>query len=103
MFMIFFTMVLGSVFTFLMIGTPVLPWLHGYSMCSFGVAMLVATILSARSPTSILAVVRELKASGPITHVMIGITVAGDVFVLTIFAIVQAMFARAPLSMLLCS
>lgn len=92
-FMILFTMIFGTLFSYGMIGTPILSWLDhsGNEACNFGVAMLIATILSARSPTSVLAVVRELQASGPITHIMIGITVAGDVFVLTIFAIVMAM------------
>lgn len=90
-FMVFFTMIIGTAFTYGVGGTALLPWLEGYTACNFGVAMLVATILSARSPTSVLAVVRELQAAGYITSVMIGITVAGDVFVLTIFAIVQAM------------
>ena len=89
-FMIMFTMVIGTAFTFVLGGTSLLPWLGGYTSCNFGAAMLVATIRAARSPTSILAVVRELQASGPITSVMISITVAGDVFVLTIFATVQA-------------
>jgi len=90
-FMIFFTMFIGTAFTYGVGGTSLLPWLEGYTSCNFGVAMLIATILAARSPTSVLAVVRELKAAGYVTSVMIGITVAGDVFVLTIFAIVQAM------------
>lgn len=90
-FMIAFTMIIGTAFTYGVGGTVLLPWMEGYTACNFGIAMLVATILSARSPTSVLAVVRELKAAGYVTSVMIGITVAGDVFVLTIFAIVQAM------------
>ena len=49
--------------------------------------MLVATILSARSPTSVLAVVRELNAKGPVTDIMVAITVGGDILVLTLFAI----------------
>jgi Kef-type K+ transport system membrane component KefB len=89
--MICFTMVLGTLFTYGMATTPILPWLGDRSMCTMSVSALVATILSARSPTSILAVVRELRAGGPITHIMIGITVAGDVFILTIFAIVSAL------------
>jgi uncharacterized membrane protein YciS (DUF1049 family) len=51
------------------------------------VSLLVATILSARSPTSILAVVRELKAKGPVTDMLVAITVGGDIIVLTLFAI----------------
>jgi Kef-type K+ transport system membrane component KefB len=92
--MIFFTMFIGTLFTYGVGGTPLLPWLVGWNSCNFGVAMLVATILSARSPTSVLAVVRELQARGEVTSTIIGITVAGDVFVLTIFAIVQAMTAN---------
>ena len=71
-FMIFFTMFIGTIFTFLVFGTPMLSWMSEKNGCTLGVSLLVATILSARSPTSILAVVRELQASGPVTHVMIG-------------------------------
>lgn len=55
--------------------------------------MLMAVIFSARSPTSVLAVVREMQAKGEVTSIVIGITVAGDVFVLTLFAVVSAMTA----------
>ena len=50
-------------------------------------SLLISTILSARSPTSILAVVRELKAKGPVTDMLVAITVGGDIIVLTLFAI----------------
>jgi NhaP-type Na+/H+ or K+/H+ antiporter len=92
--MIFFTMIIGTVFIYGVGGTPLLPWLVGYNSCNFGAAMLVAVILSARSPTSVLAVVREMQAKGEVTSIVIGITVAGDVFVLTIFAVVSAMTAN---------
>jgi Kef-type K+ transport system membrane component KefB len=83
-----FTLVIGTAFAYGVGGTPLLPWLVGYNSCNLGIAMLIATIMTSLSPTSVLAVVR---ASGPITHIMIGITVAADVVVLTIFAIVQTM------------
>jgi Kef-type K+ transport system membrane component KefB len=86
-----FTLVIGTAFAYGVGGTPLLPWLVGYNSCNLGIAMLIATIMTSLSPTSVLAVVRELQASGPITHIMIGITVAADVVVLTIFAIVQTM------------
>lgn len=89
--MIGFTMFIGTLITFGVGGTALLPWMVGYSSCNFTVAMLIATILAARSPTSVLAVVREMQARGPITSILIGITVAGDVFILTIFAIVMSM------------
>lgn len=89
--MIGFTMLIGTLITFGVGGTALLPWMAGYSSCNFTVAMLIATILAARSPTSVLAVVREMQAKGPITSILIGITVAGDVFILTIFAIVMSM------------
>lgn len=89
--MIGFTMIVGTVFIYGVGGTPFLSWMAGGDSCSLGASLLVAVILSARSPTSVLAVVRELQAKGEVTSIIIGITVAGDVFVLTIFAICMAM------------
>lgn len=86
--MTMFTMIIATIFSFGMAGTPLLTWLGELSpSCGVSVSLLVATILSARSPTSVLAVVRELKAKGPVTDMLVAITVGGDIIVLTLFAI----------------
>lgn len=86
--MTIFTMIFATLFTFSVGQSSLLSWLGEYSgSCGISVSLLVATILSARSPTSVLAVVRELKAKGPVTDMLVAITVGGDIIVLTLFAI----------------
>jgi Trk K+ transport system NAD-binding subunit/Kef-type K+ transport system membrane component KefB len=51
------------------------------------VAMLAGAILIARSPSSAIAVVNELRARGPFTHTVLGVTMASDVVVIVLFAI----------------
>jgi len=51
-----------------------------------GVAILMATIFVARSPSSAIAVINELRAKGPFTQTAMGVTVLKDVFVILLFA-----------------
>lgn len=51
------------------------------------VSMLVATLLVARSPASAIAIIKELRASGPFTLLSLGVTVVLDVSVLFMFSI----------------
>ncbi len=51
------------------------------------VAMLAGAILIARSPSSAIAVVNELRARGPFTQTVLGVTMASDVVVIVLFAI----------------
>ena len=51
------------------------------------VAILAATIFVARSPSSAIAVISELRAKGPFTQTAIGVTVIMDVLVVALFAI----------------
>lgn len=50
------------------------------------VAMLGGAILIARSPSSAIAVVNELRARGPFTRTVLGVTMASDVLVILLFA-----------------
>ncbi|MDM8529608.1 cation:proton antiporter [Anaerolineales bacterium HSG25] len=50
------------------------------------IALLGATIMIARSPSSALAIIKELRARGPFTHKMLGATVLMDAVVIIIFA-----------------
>lgn len=52
-----------------------------------GVAILAATIFVARSPSSAIAVINEMRAKGPFTQTAIGVTVVIDVAVIVLFAI----------------
>jgi len=51
------------------------------------VAMLAGTILVARSPSAAIAIINEMRAKGPFTQTVIGVTVIMDVVVITLFAI----------------
>ncbi len=52
----------------------------------FAIALLGATIMVARSPSSALAIIKELRARGPFTHKVLGATVLMDAVVIIIFA-----------------
>jgi Kef-type K+ transport system membrane component KefB len=51
------------------------------------VAILVATIFVARSPASAIAVISEVRAKGPFTQTVMGVTVVKDVLVIILFTI----------------
>jgi Trk K+ transport system NAD-binding subunit/Kef-type K+ transport system membrane component KefB/mannitol/fructose-specific phosphotransferase system IIA component (Ntr-type) len=51
------------------------------------VSLLAGAILVARSPSSAIAVVNELRAKGPFTKTALGVTVIMDVVVITLFSI----------------
>ena len=51
------------------------------------VAMLFATIFVASSPTAAIAVINEMRANGPFTKTVMGVTVIKDVIVIILFAV----------------
>ncbi|NJN17583.1 MAG: potassium transporter TrkA [Oscillochloris sp.] len=51
------------------------------------VALLGATVLLALSPPSTIAVIKELRARGPFTRLILGVTVIMDVAIIVLFAI----------------
>ena len=55
------------------------------------IAILMATIFVARSPSSAVAVINELRAKGPFTQTAIGVTVVKDVLVIILFAVCFAL------------
>lgn len=57
------------------------------------IAVLGATIMIARSPSSALAIIKELRARGPYTHKVLGATVLKDAVVIVIFAASVSMAA----------
>lgn len=58
------------------------------------IALLGTTILLALSPPSTIAVIKELRARGPATRLILGVTIAMDVAIIVIFAI-SSSFATA--------
>lgn len=51
------------------------------------VSLLAGAILMARSPSSAIAIINELRAKGPFTSTTLGVTLVTDVLVIVIFAI----------------
>ena len=51
------------------------------------VSLLFGTIFVARSPSSAIAVINEMRANGPFTKTVMGVTVVKDVLVIILFAI----------------
>jgi Trk K+ transport system NAD-binding subunit/Kef-type K+ transport system membrane component KefB len=52
-----------------------------------GIALVAAAILVARSPSSAIAIVSELRARGSLTRTALGVTIISDVVVIVVFAI----------------
>jgi len=67
------------------------------------VAILGGTILVARSPSSAIAIVNEMRAKGPFTRTALGVTVIMDVVVIMLFglnsSIADALLANLPFNM----
>ena len=55
------------------------------------VALLAGAIMTARSPSSAIAIVNELRAKGPFTQTVLGVTVVSDVVVITLFAVTASL------------
>ena len=51
------------------------------------ISLLMASIFVARSPSSAIAIIHELRAKGPFTQTVMGVTVLKDVLVIILFAI----------------
>lgn len=65
-----------------------IPFMKNMSSPSkIAVAILMATIFVARSPSSAIAVINEMRAKGPFTQTAIGVTVVIDVLVIILFTI----------------
>lgn len=56
-------------------------------MSKIAIAILFATIFVARSPSSAIAVINEMRANGPFTKTVMGVTVLKDVLVIILFAV----------------
>lgn len=80
------TFILGSIAVYFLAGY--IPFMRGMSVESkMAVSILAATIFVARSPSSAIAVIRELRAKGPFTQTAMGVTVLKDVLVIVLFTI----------------
>lgn len=65
-----------------------IPFMKEMTMgAKIGVAILAGTIFVARSPSSAIAVISEMRAKGPFTQTAISVTVLKDVLVIVLFSI----------------
>lgn len=65
-----------------------IPFMQSWSASGrLGVAMLMSAILLARSPSSAIAIVQELRAKGPFTQTALGVTMLTDVVVIVLFTV----------------
>ena len=87
--LVFFTMLMvSSVFYFLADLIPVIDQMP--SSHRIGVALLAGAITVARSPSSAIALVHELRAKGPLTQTTLGVTMLKDVVVIILFAVASS-------------
>jgi len=85
-----------TITTFLVVGvgiymmTPVVPILSEQATpdCRISIALLLSSIMLARSPATAVAIISELGAKSASSKVMLGITVVSDVVVLVCFDII---------------
>ena len=79
------TLSIGVGATFLLQGQ--LPFLEGLPQPTiFAVSLLLGVIMVARSPSAAIAIINELRAKGPFTQLILGVTILMDVVVITLFA-----------------
>jgi Trk K+ transport system NAD-binding subunit/Kef-type K+ transport system membrane component KefB len=85
----------GQLFVTFVAGTFVLyfvadsiPYMAGRSMeIKLTIAAITAAVFVARSPASAIAVINELRAKGPYTQTVMGVTVVKDFLVIVLFSI----------------
>lgn len=80
------TFTLGSLSFFVLL--DVIPFMRTLPATGrVSASILAGAILVARSPSSAVAIVNELRAKGPFTKTVLGVTVIMDVVVITLFAV----------------
>ena len=67
---------------------------HFSAQARLAVAMLFGTVFVARSPSSAVAIINEMRSRGPFTKTVLGVTVLIDVLVIVLFSLTFA-YARA--------
>ncbi|MCP4425845.1 MAG: potassium transporter TrkA [Chloroflexi bacterium] len=92
-----------GMFAFLLLADYI-PFMREMSLTGrVAVAVLAGAILVARSPSSAIAIVNELRAKGPFTQTALGVTVIMDVVVIVLFAfnseMAGALLANVPVNL----
>ncbi len=71
-----------------------IPFMRDLSLSGrLAVALLSGPILSARSPSSAIAIINEMRARGPFTKTVLGVTVVKDVLIVVLFALSSSIAA----------
>jgi Trk K+ transport system NAD-binding subunit/Kef-type K+ transport system membrane component KefB len=87
--LLFFGLLIGGVAIYFL--TEAIPFTRGMDTASrLAVAILGGVILLALSPASTIAVIKEVRAKGPFTSTILGVTVTMDVIIIVAFAIAVA-------------
>jgi len=80
------TSILGSLAVFYMV--DYIPFMQSLPIEGrIAVSILAGTIFVARSPSSAIAIINEMRAKGPFTQTIMGVTVLTDVLVIILFAV----------------
>lgn len=80
------TFILGSLTVLVL--ADFMPFMRGLPVTGrVAIAILAGAILVARSPSSAVAIIKELRAKGPFTQTVMGVTVVTDVLVIILFAV----------------
>lgn len=80
------TFVLGSSAVFFLAG--MIPYMRDQSLSvRLSIALLTGAVFVARSPASAIAIINEVRAKGPFTQTVLGVTVVKDFLVIIVFGI----------------
>ncbi len=83
------TFIASSIFVYFISGY--IPFMSGLDTnVRIAIAMLFGTIFVARSPSSAIAIINEMRARGPFVKTAMGVTVVIDVLVIILFAVTFA-------------
>ncbi len=81
-----FTFIFGSILVYLL--SDYIPYMKDQpALYSVAISLLTATIFVTRSPASAIAVINELRAKGPFTQTLLGVTVVKDFLVIILFGV----------------
>ena len=80
--------VLIGVTLFIFIGHPLIPFMVGKPIAHLlAIGTIFGVIAIARSPSTVIAIIKECKARGPFTEMILGVTIAIDTLVIILFAV----------------
>ncbi|GMR13696.1 MAG: cation:proton antiporter [Gemmatimonadota bacterium] len=84
-------MVAVGVTGFLLVARPLLPFMAGVGLAGAGgLALLLGVWAANSSPDLAVAVIEDMGAKGPLTDVILGVTIVKDIIVIVLFTIVLA-------------